>query len=246
MPTFVLIHGAWHGGWCWRKVVPLLREAGAEVSAPSLTGMGERSHLVSYLEPAEINLDLQVKDVVQLLEYEGLERVVLVGHAYAGMVITGVAEYCPERLARLVYVNGMVPQNGEAMVDQLDAVRGPEFTARVKKAVQEQQGFLSPPATPEAVGQRWGISDPADQEWVLARLTPQPLAAFAQPLSVCRPEARSIPRSFILSNESGFGPVAELARQSGWEIFQMDTGHDPMITQPRELADILLQIEGQN
>ncbi|HZA25874.1 MAG TPA: alpha/beta fold hydrolase, partial [Dehalococcoidia bacterium] len=136
MSTFVLIHGAWHGGWCWWKVVPLLRKRGATVYAPSLTGMGERSHLVSYLEPAELNLDLHIKDVVQLLEYEGLERVVLVGHAYAGMVITGVAEHCPERLAHLVYINGVVPRDGEAMVDQLDAVRGPQFTARVRKAIQ--------------------------------------------------------------------------------------------------------------
>jgi pimeloyl-ACP methyl ester carboxylesterase len=244
MSTFVLIHGAWHGGWCWWKVVPLLRKRGATVYAPSLTGMGERSHLVSYLEPAELNLDLHIKDVVQLLEYEGLERVVLVGHAYAGMVITGVAEHCPERLAHLVYINGVVPRDGEAMVDQLDAVRGPQFTARVRKAIQNREGFLSPPATPEAVQQRWGISDPADQEWVLDRLTPQPVAAFGQPLQVRQPEARSIPRSFILSSESGFGPVAELARESGWRTFQMDTGHDPMITRFRELTNILLQIAG--
>jgi pimeloyl-ACP methyl ester carboxylesterase len=208
--------------------------------------MGERSHLAGCLDPAEINLDLHIRDVVQLLEYEGLERVILVGHAYAGMVITGVAEGCPERLARLVYINGVVPQDGEAMVDQLDAVRGPDFTARVRKAIQNREGFLPPPATPEAVGQRWGISDPADQEWVLSRLTPQPVAAFGQPLKVCRPEARLIPCSFILSSESGFGPVAELAGQLGWEIFQMDTGHDPMITRPRELADVLLQIAGQD
>jgi hypothetical protein len=132
------------------------------------------------------------------------------------------------------------------MVDQLDTVRGPEFTARVRKAIQEQQGFLPPPATPEAIEQRWGISDSADQEWVLARLSPQPLAAFAQPLSVCRPESGPIPRGFILSSESGFGPVAEQARQYGWGTFQMETGHDPMITRPREFADILLQIAGQD
>jgi pimeloyl-ACP methyl ester carboxylesterase len=211
MSTFVLIHGVWHGGWCWWKVAPLLRKSGAEVYSPSLTGMGERSHLVSYLDPAELNLDLHIKDVVQLLEYEGLEQVVLVGHAYAGMVITGVAERCPERLAHLVYVNGVVPQDGEAMVDQLDAVRCPEFTARVRKAIHDQDSFLPPPASPEAIEQRWGISDSADQEWVLARLTPQPVAAFGQPLPVRRPEVRSIPRSFILSSGSGFEPVASSA-----------------------------------
>ena len=122
MMTFVLVHGAWHGGWCWKKVVPLLRREGAEVHTPTLTGMGDRAHLSGYLDPTAINLDLHRKDVVQLLEYEDLENVVLVGHAYAGMVITSVAEVCPERLQHLVYVNGVVPNDGEAMVDQLEIV----------------------------------------------------------------------------------------------------------------------------
>ncbi len=104
MATFVLVHGAWHGGWCWWKVEPLLRQSGGSVYAPSLTGMGERSHLAAYIDPAAINLDLHIKDVRELLESEGLEEVILVGHAYAGMVITGVAEACPQRLDHLVYV----------------------------------------------------------------------------------------------------------------------------------------------
>jgi len=194
------------------------------------------------MDPASINLDLHIQDIVRLLECEGLERVILVGHAYAGMVITGVAESCPERLGHLVYVNGVVPRDGEAMVDQLAAVRGPQFTAWVRGHIERKDGFLPPPATPQEVERRWGISDPSDLAWVLSRVTPQPVAAFAQPVRTGRSEAQLIPRCFIGSSESGFDSVAEMARKAGWGLFQIDTGHDPMITKPEELAEILLQI----
>ena len=221
------MHGAWHGGWCWWKVEPLLRQSGGSVYAPSLTGMGERSHLAGYIDPAAINLDLHIKDVRELLESEGLEEVILVGHAYAGMVITGVAEVCPQRLDHLVYVNGVVPRDGEAMVDQLDAVRGPDFTARVRAAIDNREEFLRPPSTVEEIRRR-----------------PQSVASFAQPVRLGRSEALGISRSFILSRESGFDPVAERVRQSDWGLYQLDTGHDPMITKPREVAEILLRIAG--
>ena len=244
MATFVLVHGAWHGGWCWWKVEPLLRQSGGSVYAPSLTGMGERSHLAGHIDPAAINLDLHIKDVRELLESEGLEEVILVGHAYAGMVITGVAEVCPQRLDHLVYVNGVVPRDGEAMVDQLDAVRGPDFTARVRAAIDNREEFLRPPSTVEEIRRRWGITDPEDQSRVLPRLRPQSVASFAQPVRLGSSEALEISRSFILSRESGFDPVAERVRQSDWGLYQLDTGHDPMITKPREVAEILLRISG--
>lgn len=244
MATFVLVHGAWHGGWCWWKVEPLLRQSGGSVYAPSFTGMGERSHLAGYIDPAAINLDLHIKDVWELLESEGLEEVILVGHAYAGMVITGVAEVCPQRLDHLVYVNGVVPRDGEAMVDQLDAVRGPDFTARVRAAIDNREEFLRPPSTVEEIRRRWGITDPEDQSRVLPRLRPQSVASFAQPVRLGSSEALEISRSFILSRESGFDPVAERVRQSDWGLYQLDTGHDPMITKPREVAEILLRISG--
>ena len=244
MATFVLVHGAWHGGWCWWKVEPLLRRYGSSVYALSLTGIGERSHLARYIDPAVINLDLHIKDVTELLESEGLERVILVGHAYAGMVISGVAEVCPQLLEHLVYVNGVVPRDGESMVDQLDAVRGPEFTAQVRAAINNREEFLPPPTTVEEIRRRWGIADPEDQSWVLPRLCPQSVAAFAQPLRLGSFEAQEISRSFILSSESGFDPIAKRVRQSGWGLYQLDTGHDPMITKPREVADILLKIAG--
>src|SRR5215211_1043953 len=115
MATFVLVAGAWHGGWCWRKVTPLLRAAGHEVFAPTLTGLGERSHLAH----PDVGLTTHIQDIVNLLEYEDLNDVVLVGHSYSGMVITGVAEQVPGRLAHLVYLDAFVPENGQALVDLL-------------------------------------------------------------------------------------------------------------------------------
>ncbi len=244
MTAFVLVHGAWHGGWCWGKVAPLLRRQGAIVYAPTLTGMGERAHLAALLDPAAIDLDLHRQDVAQLLEYEDLSGVVLVGHAYAGMVITAVAESCPQRLKHLVYVNAVIPGDGESMADQVGAVRGPEFAAWVRSCLESNEGVLPPPASADEVGRRWGITDAADLAWVGARVTPQPAASFAQPVRLGRPEARELPRSFVGSSEAGFEAVADRARAAGWTMYHIDSGHDSMITHPEELADILLKIAG--
>ena len=242
MATFVLVHGAWHGGWCWWKTAPLLRNAGHLVHTPSLTGLGDREHLARLIPPAVLNLDLHIRDIVQLLDSDDLSDVFLVGHAYAGMVITGVAELRPERIGALVYVNGVAPANGEAMIDQLAAVRGPEFVARIRQYVADGEPFMAQPTTAPEITQRWAITDPADQAFVLPRLSPQPTLTFAQPVRTGRAEAASIRREFILCSESGFESVAEHAAASGWGVHHIDTGHDPMITEPGALATILLDI----
>ena len=242
MATFVLIHGAWHGGWSWWKTAPLLNGAGHRVLAPSLTGLGERQHLAALMPPAAINLDLHIGDVVALLQAEDLTEVVLVGHAYAGMVITGVAEIIPERIASLVYVNGVAPSDGEAMIDQLEAVRGPEFVARIRGFIAEGAPLMPAPATSDEIAQRWSVTDPSDQAFMLPRLSPQPTLTFSQPVRVGNPDAEAVRREFVLCSESGFEPVARRAAASGWGVHHIDTGHDPMITTPRELADIFLAV----
>ncbi len=242
MATFVLVHGAWHGGWCWNRVAPMLRRTGSTVYTPTLSGLGERAHLAGLLDPSQVNLDLHIRDVTALLEYESLDDVVLVGHAYAGMVITGVAEAWPERLRHLVYVNGVIPSDGESMADQLVPVRGPEFAAWVRGLIDRGEGYLPPPASPEEIGRRWGIPDPADRDWMFSRVTPQPAAAMAAPVSLGNPAARDIPRSFIGGEEAGFQSVADHARDAGWGMYHLDSGHDPMVSHPRELAEILLGI----
>ena len=242
MATFVLVHGAWHGGWCWRKLAPLLLGSGASVYAPTLSGLGERAHLAEMIDPALLDLDLHICDVAQLLEYESLTDVILVGHAYAGMVITGVAEVCPERLSHLVYVNGVVPANGESMADLLVPVRGPEFAAWVQGCIDRGEGFLPAPASPEEIGRRWGIPDPADRDWMFTKVTPQPAAAMAGRAKLGNAAAKEIPRSFIGGEEAGFQSVADRVRAAGWRTYHLDSGHDPMISHPQELAGILLEI----
>ena len=137
MAMFLLIHGAWHGGWCWKKVTPLLRAAGHEVCTPTLTGLGERAHLLS----AEVTLDTHVQDVVGVLEYEDLRDVVLVGHSYGGMVITGVVDRAADRLAHLVYLDAFVPQDGQALADLVDSTL---YTTLEEQARAEGEGWRVP------------------------------------------------------------------------------------------------------
>ena len=128
------------------------------------------------------------------------------------------------------------------MIDQLAAVRGPEFVARIRQYVADGEPFMTQPTTAPEITQRWAITDPADQAFVLPRLSPQPTLTFAQPVRTGRAEAASIRREFILCSESGFESVAEHAAASGWGVHHIDTGHDPMITEPGALATILLDI----
>jgi pimeloyl-ACP methyl ester carboxylesterase len=241
MMTFLLVHGAWHGGWCWKKVEPLLRKTGSKVLTPTLSGLGDRSHLAQQLDPSNIDLDLHIRDIVQVIEYEDLEQVVLVGHAYAGMVITGVAEVCPERLSHLVYLNGVVPANGESMVSQLAAVRGAEFAAWVAGVIERGEKFLPAPTKTE-IRTRWGITDPEDLDWMSSHVTSQPVAAMASPVRISNPEAAAVPRSFVRGAEAGFQAVADRVEGAGWAVYHVDSGHDTMVTHPRDLAEILLGI----
>ena len=245
MTTYVLVHGAWHGGWCWKKLAPLLRATGADVFAPTLTGMGERAHLNNRLNPSDITLDVHIQDIVQMMSYEDLWDVVLVGHAYAGMVITGVAEVCPERISHMVYVNGVTPSDGESMVDQLIPVRGPEFTAWVQDHIDNGDGFLPAPASIEEIQRRWGISDPDDLAWTLANVCPHPATPMASPVHMGNPMAAKIPKNFVGVGESGFDSVAERARDAGWGVYPVASGHDTMITHAEELAQILINISKQ-
>ena len=171
MATFVLVHPAWFGGWCWKKVSPLLHARGHAVHTP-LTGLGERVHLAR----PEVGLDTHVDDVVNLLTYEDLHDVVLVGTSSGGVVITGVVDRVPERIGHLVYLDAFVPEDGQSMLDIIPPERRPVM----EKLVQtEGHGWLLPrfaPAPWETFAREsWRISDEADLRWMLARLAPTPL-----------------------------------------------------------------------
>jgi pimeloyl-ACP methyl ester carboxylesterase len=164
----VLVHGAWSGSWVWARVAKALRARGAEVHTPSLTGVGERVHLAS----PEIDLETHVLDVLNVLRYEALSDVVLVGHSYGGMVVTGVADRAPERGAALVYLDAFVPQDGEALADLL--------SPQTRAEILGTEGWQVPARTP----QRQGMTDPDEIAWIAERRDPQPRKTFTQPLSV--------------------------------------------------------------
>ena len=238
MTTFVLIHGAWHGGWCWKKVSPILREAGHETYSPTLTGLGERSHLLS----RDIDLNCHIQDVVNVLEYEGLKDVVLVGHSYAGMVITGVADRCPERLAQLVYLDAFAPQNGQSALDIIAAARGDGDSS--------DEGFppdmwLIPPPAADALG----VTDPNDASWLEQHLTPHPLKTTAEKLLLNNRHEAKIKRTYISCtvDQGKLMPsmkwTAEQVRQKAdWNYLEMETSHNAMVTEPDKLAQHLLNL----
>jgi pimeloyl-ACP methyl ester carboxylesterase len=244
MATFVLVHGAWHGGWCWRKLTPLLRAAGHEVFAPTLTGLGERAHLAQ----ADVGLTTHVQDVVNVLEYEDLAGVVLVGHSYGGMVITGAAHQAPGRLAHLVYLDAFVPADGQSMLDLGPPERRPNMEARVRA---EGDGWRLPSLQPvpweQFVRDVYLVTDEAEVAWLAARLGPQPFQTMTEPVRAANPEAAALPRTYIRCLQypnPAFDGFAEQARQpgSGWRYHTLPTSHDAMVTLPRELAALLLAI----
>jgi pimeloyl-ACP methyl ester carboxylesterase len=238
MATYVLVHGAWHGGWCWRQLTPLLRAAGHEDYAPTLTGLGERVHLAT----PEVGLDTHVQDVRNLLEYEDLSGVVLVGHSYGGMVIAGVAEHAPERLAHLVYLDAAVPEDGQALVDLL----APESRAAMEEQVRTHGEGWRLPLDADRTLDGYGIVDPAERRWMAERLVPHPWKTWTDPLRLPSGRGRSLPRTFILcTRRSGPSRTAQRAqREPGWRYQEIDAAHDAMVTAPRELSQLLLEAAG--
>lgn len=230
-PVFVLVHGAWHGGWCWRWLAPLLRGQGHAVYAPTLTGLGERVHLLN----PEITLTTHINDVVGVLQYEDLSEVVLVGHSYGGMVISGVLERAPERIAHAIYLDAFLPNDGESIRDL-----GPPDLDEIVATYGD--GWRMP-ASGRAVD--FGVTDPGIAAWVEARLGDQPYATFTEPVTITGSDDDGIARSFILCSEFLFPDHAERARQRGFDVQELiAAGHDAMVTMPSELAALLLDIVG--
>jgi pimeloyl-ACP methyl ester carboxylesterase len=234
MATFVLVHGAWHGGWCWKKVTPLLRAAGHEVYTPTLTGLGERVHLAS----PETDLTTHIQDVVNVLEYEDLHRVVLVGHSYGGIVIAGVADRIPSRVAHLVYLDALVPRDGEGDFDLL-----PDLRAAIEEDCRiNGDGWRVPPPADDMV-LPWAGS--ADLPWLTSHLTSQPLKTLQEPVHLTSPSLAGIPATYIQCTDPAVPALAESvarASENGWTYQKLATGHDAMVTMPREVADFFLAV----
>jgi pimeloyl-ACP methyl ester carboxylesterase len=227
MATFVLVHGSFHGGWCWQRVARLLRQAGHEVYTPTLTGLGERHHLAT----PQTGLEIHVQDILQVIEYEDLHNVILVGHSYSGLVNTSVAEHLSERVAHLIYLDAFIPHDGQSAFDLMPGM-GEQWA---QMAASDGDGWRVPPMSPIALG----ITNPADAVWVQSRLTPMPLLTHQQRVHLSLSDARELPRTYILCTQFRFHATAHEAQSLGWDYFQLDTGHDAMITIPNELAQTL-------
>lgn len=232
MSTFLLVHGAWHGGWCWDRVAPRLRAAGHEVHTPTLTGLSERAHLLS----PQVGLDTHVEDVVRLLDVLALRDVVLVGHSYAGQIVTGVADRRPDAIATRVYLDAFVGEDGETAVSLQ-----PETVAHhwSESAAEQGFGWLVPVRKLEVLG----VTEQADVDWLAPKLTPHPWKTYTDPLRLTGAVDR-VPAAFIECVDwmRVFQSQAERARAKGWPVHELPTGHEAMVTAPEELADVLLRL----
>jgi pimeloyl-ACP methyl ester carboxylesterase len=228
--VYVLVHGAWHGGWCWKKVKALLEPKGHMVYTPTLTGLGERSHLLT----PKIDLSTHIEDIVSMLEYEDLYNVILVGHSYAGMVISGVAEKVANRISRLVYLDAFLPEDKKSIVDYLVI---PSLNTIVSS---KGDGWRIPfLGTLEDLG----VRDRKDIDWVKVRVGDQPYKTFTETIDLTQ-RGSNIPGTFIqLSRFPWFVDAGERAKRIGFNYYQMlSGGHNAMISAPNETALSILQI----
>lgn len=235
--TFVLVHGAFHGGWCWRAVAGLLRDAGHTAFTPTLTGLGERRHLMS----AELTVDVFVDDIANLIEIEDLRDVMLVGHSFGGIVVSGVADRMPDRLRRLIYLDAVTPLAGKTLFDMMPER---ERAARRAALARLPDGDVRVPPPPASA---FGIIDPARAAWVDARLTPHPTGGYTSPVRLANPISNGVPATYIRCIDPVFplnDPCAALAReQPEWRYREIATGHDAMISAPAAVAGLLLELD---
>jgi pimeloyl-ACP methyl ester carboxylesterase len=229
--TFVLVHGAWHGAWCWRRVARLLAHDGDEVFTPTLTGLCERSHLLA----PNIDLDTHILDVVNEMKWQGLKDVVLVGHSYAGMVISGVAERMEKAIAAFVMLDAFFPENGEALID----LATPAVREGLSAAVRSGASSV-PPRSAAA----FNVNE-ADRAFVDAKCTPQPLQCMLAKVTLTGARERIAHHAYIRAAgypSESFDRGLTKARAQGWPTYEVPCGHDVMLDMPDRLAAILREV----
>jgi pimeloyl-ACP methyl ester carboxylesterase len=232
MTDYVLVHGAWHGAWCWKRVRDELVGRKHRVFTPSLTGLADRSHLLS----RDVTLETHIADVANLIQYEELENIVLVGHSYGGVVVRHVADRMPGSVACLVYLDAFVPENGKSLIDYM-----PDSEKSVRlSAMAEGDGWKIPPLS----AAHFAVNE-ADAAWVDRQCTPHPLATFTTPakLTGACDSINSI--GYVLAGDyaGSFRQFYDRAKERGWWRTELACGHDVMLDMPRQLAELLLQAE---
>ena len=230
MARFLLIHGSWHGAWCWERLLPILKARGHEVWAPTLIGLGERAGEAS----TGTGLVTHVNQITELILSADLNDLTVVGHSYGGPVMVGTAERVPDRISHLVYLDALVPDHGQSAFDLMPGAES-GFVQAMRRAGSE---FLVPPMSPQELG----VIEPADVKWVGTHLTAMPILTHREKVDAPQRKAFKIPSTYIQCLQFGLGAgFAAQARRDGWRVLEADTGHDVMVTNPKGLADLLEQ-----
>jgi pimeloyl-ACP methyl ester carboxylesterase len=236
MPTAVLVHGTWHGGWCWNRVRDLLAAQGWTVFTPTLTGLADRSHLAT----RDVDLETHVQDVAGVLDYEDLTDVVLLGHSGGGMIVNGVADRMPQRIGHLIYLDALVPSDGQTV---FDVIGGDDVPALIRAlAAEKGDGWLIPAEVFSA--QDFGVTNPADAAWLESRFTPHPLRVFETPAKVTGRVAE-VPRTTYVNCEGfplDFGPriAAQFTASGTADTQHWPTGHNVFVTEPKRVVELII------
>ena len=230
--TFVLVHGAWHGGWCWRRVSDLLERQGHKVFTPTLTGLGERSHLLG----EGINVSTHVTDVVNVLKWEGLSNVVLCGHSYGGLVVSGVAEKSHSAIGSIVFLDAFVPEHGDSMAGLTSQA------VRDNLKIAAERGDLGVPARSAAAF----LVNEKDQAWVNAMCVPQPIGTMTEVMTLTGARERIGKKSLYprqrLSQSRVRPAYGRVKADKSWRTYEVPCGHDVMVDMPERLAEILVEV----
>ena len=228
--TFLVCHGAWSAGWAWRKMHPLMQAGGHRLVTPSYTGLGERVHLAD----ASIDLETHIEDILNVVKYEDLRDVVLIGHSYGGMVATGVADRARDRIAQLIYIDAFVPEDGQSLLDLNEPDR-----QRMQELVKDGVWRVPPrPISPDTAE--------ADIEWLNARRVDMPVKCFDTKLKL-QGGKLTLPRSYIyatrITQADTFGQFARRTKsEAGWRYYEIDASHSPNVTAPETLMALLEKI----
>lgn len=227
----ILLHGGMHGGWYWSKLIRELDVYGQRAIAPTFTGMGERNHLLT----ADVGLDTHIKDIVSIIEYEGLQQVILVGHSYAGMVLVGVADALATNISQLVFIDALIPDNGQCVFDLIGEELSSYF---LQRAIKQGDGcYIS--HNPDF----YDFKKKEDREWCEKFASNQPLKTFIQPIQLQNEDLNKVPTSYIRCTKSSFIlSMYQKAQAKAWSCYDIPSGHFPMITMPKTLAKLLIKI----
>ena len=233
-PHFLLIHGAWHGGWVWNEISEILNYQGYSVSTPTLTGLGEKKHLLS----SKITIDTFIEDVVNHIIFENLNNIILVGHSFAGSVISGVADKLKDRIQKLIYFDAVILKDGQKPFD----IAPKEI---VKQRIELAKRFGNGISIPAPSADAFGVFDIKKSLLLEEKLTPHPLSAFQSKLILKNEIGNGIPLSYIFCKKPVYKSLEssrEVVRKMKWPIFELNAGHDAMLTHPEETLNLLMKI----